>query len=299
MLLKKSKFGLILQLKKDNEFSILESEKFINQVKNVISEIFKDEKEIEQGDLIIHKGLKLKKSNDSVIILNPTDLNSFDQFMDYLDHRDQEFSLGANLEIFNKEITDVINLINDYFSLPVKEMMKISDNDEIDLVEETHISTIEITDQVVVVEDQENKFNYDHAKEKLFSLKDGDDLDLDTDDLVNMVDHLKDKNKITGQQFFEMLRSMNHFVIETVNTVYSAKLLISKLENYNSKDEIKRYGMKVDFLEIVTKIDKQIARLNWTTKQAQDWLMLNFGKKSRQLLSDDQLLECLDMLKIL
>ena len=53
----------------------------------------------------------------------------------------------------------------------------------------------------------------------------------------------------------------------------------------------------VDWDEIVESIDKEMERLGWDRQFGQRYIMEKYGKKSRQRLSDRQLLEFLEYLK--
>ncbi len=47
----------------------------------------------------------------------------------------------------------------------------------------------------------------------------------------------------------------------------------------------------LDWNDLIQKIDEQIERLGWSTEFAQQYIIKTYGKRSRQLLSDDQLIE--------
>ncbi len=53
----------------------------------------------------------------------------------------------------------------------------------------------------------------------------------------------------------------------------------------------------VDWDEIIEGIDKEMSRLGWGVQQGQRYILEKYGKKSRQVLSDVQLLEFLEYLK--
>lgn len=53
-----------------------------------------------------------------------------------------------------------------------------------------------------------------------------------------------------------------------------------------------------DFVsQTMNEINLEMSRLNWTKEQGRDYLLRTYGKKSRHLLSDPELLEFLDYLK--
>ena len=52
-----------------------------------------------------------------------------------------------------------------------------------------------------------------------------------------------------------------------------------------------------DFSEIIAKSTVEIKRLGWTNDQGRDYLLQTYGKRSRQLLTDEELLEFLEYLE--
>lgn len=53
----------------------------------------------------------------------------------------------------------------------------------------------------------------------------------------------------------------------------------------------------LDFSEIIAKTNRELKRLDWSTQQGKDHLMQTYGKRSRQLLSDEELLDFLKFLE--
>jgi hypothetical protein len=53
----------------------------------------------------------------------------------------------------------------------------------------------------------------------------------------------------------------------------------------------------LDFSEIIAKSNVEIKRLGWTNEQGKQYLLQTYGKRSRQLLSDEELLEFLHYLE--
>jgi len=49
--------------------------------------------------------------------------------------------------------------------------------------------------------------------------------------------------------------------------------------------------------DLIATIDAEIARLCWSTEQAQNYLMETYGLKSRQFLSDEQILDFIRRLR--
>ncbi len=52
-----------------------------------------------------------------------------------------------------------------------------------------------------------------------------------------------------------------------------------------------------DYHDIIQQIDRELARINWNTEQAKDYLDFAYGVTSRARLSDQELLEFLDFLR--
>lgn len=53
----------------------------------------------------------------------------------------------------------------------------------------------------------------------------------------------------------------------------------------------------LDFSEIIARTDVELKRLNWSSEQGRNYLLETYGKRSRQLLSDEELFEFLTYLK--
>lgn len=55
----------------------------------------------------------------------------------------------------------------------------------------------------------------------------------------------------------------------------------------------------IDFSEVIARSNVELKRLNWTNEQGKNYLLQTYGKRSRQLLSDEELLEFLHYLESL
>ncbi len=53
----------------------------------------------------------------------------------------------------------------------------------------------------------------------------------------------------------------------------------------------------IDFSEVIARSNIELKRLNWTNDQGKNYLLQTYGKRSRQLLSDEELLEFLQHLE--
>ncbi len=71
------------------------------------------------------------------------------------------------------------------------------------------------------------------------------------------------------------------------------KLLNWALEQYKNAVGIYEWS------DLIRWTDAELSRIGWTTERAREYLILTFGKRSRQLLSDEEILEFWQALKIL
>ena len=55
----------------------------------------------------------------------------------------------------------------------------------------------------------------------------------------------------------------------------------------------------IDFSEVIAKSDMELKRLGWTNEQGRNYLLATYGKRSRQLLSDEELIEFMQYLQSL
>jgi len=53
----------------------------------------------------------------------------------------------------------------------------------------------------------------------------------------------------------------------------------------------------IDFSEVIARSNVELKRLNWTNEQGKNYLLQTYGKRSRQLLSDEELIEFLQYLE--
>jgi hypothetical protein len=58
-----------------------------------------------------------------------------------------------------------------------------------------------------------------------------------------------------------------------------------------SSKRLDQIEMPVDFSDIIAKIDLEMNRLGWTQEQGKQYLLQTYGKKSRHVLSDQELIE--------
>ncbi|MEW6492808.1 MAG: hypothetical protein AB1589_09910 [Cyanobacteriota bacterium] len=54
----------------------------------------------------------------------------------------------------------------------------------------------------------------------------------------------------------------------------------------------------IDFSDIIARTNVELKRLGWTTQQGKDYLLQTYGKRSRQLLTDGELLDFLHHLEV-
>ncbi|NES23263.1 MAG: hypothetical protein F6K41_31190 [Symploca sp. SIO3E6] len=69
----------------------------------------------------------------------------------------------------------------------------------------------------------------------------------------------------------------------------------SELETDNSK--LSPASSPIDMSEIIARTTVEVKRLGWTNQQGKDYLLQTYGKRSRQLLTDDELLDFLSYLE--
>jgi hypothetical protein len=82
------------------------------------------------------------------------------------------------------------------------------------------------------------------------------------------------------------------------NTVTSEQLPVTNEQNSSSL--IAHHSSLVfNYDDLIADIDLQMQRLGWTIQTGQDYILKTYGTKSRQTLTDEQLLEFLDFLKLL
>lgn len=62
----------------------------------------------------------------------------------------------------------------------------------------------------------------------------------------------------------------------------------------NQPEEI---ATQLEFADKIAQIDMEMKRLGWTKDQGKDYLAKTYGRKSRQLLSDEELKEFLGYLQ--
>lgn len=60
-----------------------------------------------------------------------------------------------------------------------------------------------------------------------------------------------------------------------------------------------QFAEPIDFSEVIAKSDMELKRLSWTSEQGRNYLLGTYGKRSRQLLSDEELIEFLQYLQSL
>ncbi|MEM9538499.1 MAG: hypothetical protein AAGA60_03195 [Cyanobacteria bacterium P01_E01_bin.42] len=64
-----------------------------------------------------------------------------------------------------------------------------------------------------------------------------------------------------------------------------------------SASPMKVAGESIDFSDILAQTNIEIKRLQWTQSQGREFLVERYGKRSRQVLTDDELLDFLEYLK--
>ena len=78
-------------------------------------------------------------------------------------------------------------------------------------------------------------------------------------------------------------------------TITEQQLEIAETLNHNSAAAAETPPL--DFSDIIAKTSLEMKRLGWTNEQGRDYLLETYGKRSRQLLSDEELIEFLHYLE--
>jgi formylglycine-generating enzyme required for sulfatase activity len=85
--------------------------------------------------------------------------------------------------------------------------------------------------------------------------------------------------------------------------VSSTPLAESPVTSYSQKEldidtnETSSTASSIDFTDIIARTNVELRRLGWTNQQARDYLLQTYGKRSRQLLTDGELLDFLHHLE--
>jgi hypothetical protein len=96
--------------------------------------------------------------------------------------------------------------------------------------------------------------------------------------------------------FIETEFSLTPPPLETGNSFEDSqgkeKNMETEIKSKSSEDKVKpKIEIPVDFSDIIAKIDLEMNRLGWTQEQGKQYLLQTYGKKSRHLLSDEELME--------
>ncbi len=86
-------------------------------------------------------------------------------------------------------------------------------------------------------------------------------------------------------------------VEDSNNDVNSNDVNNNNINNDVDLDDDGEIGEEIDFTQIIDETTIEIKRLGWTQEQGRQYLLENYGKKSRHLLSDEELIEFLSYLK--
>ncbi|MBD0345267.1 MAG: hypothetical protein ICV63_10715 [Coleofasciculus sp. Co-bin14] len=70
-----------------------------------------------------------------------------------------------------------------------------------------------------------------------------------------------------------------------------------KKQKDTSKTPIPANDKPIDFSEVIARTNVELKRLGWTNQQGRDYLVQTYGKRSRQLLTDGELLDFLSYLE--
>jgi hypothetical protein len=85
--------------------------------------------------------------------------------------------------------------------------------------------------------------------------------------------------------------------------VSSTPLAESPVTSYTQKEletdtnETSSTASPIDFTDLIARTNVELKRLGWTNQQGRDYLLQTYGKRSRQLLTDGELLDFLHRLE--
>ncbi|MGK7955389.1 MAG: hypothetical protein AB4063_09025 [Crocosphaera sp.] len=81
--------------------------------------------------------------------------------------------------------------------------------------------------------------------------------------------------------------------------IEESSLPITEISQEPEITEMPLVEEELDFSEIIARSNVELKRLKWTTEQGREYLIRTYGKRSRQVLSDEELLEFLRHLESL
>ncbi len=118
-----------------------------------------------------------------------------------------------------------------------------------------------------------------------------------------------EKNKQGSDNFFEPdLKALaeieeydqevaNFEVTDKISNLKEDDISSSHLNENNISFESETNEESLDFSEIIARSNIELKRVKWTTEQGRDYLIKTYGKRSRQVLSDKELLDFLHYLE--
>ncbi|MEA5537088.1 J domain-containing protein, partial [Crocosphaera sp. XPORK-15E] len=81
-------------------------------------------------------------------------------------------------------------------------------------------------------------------------------------------------------------------LIQQLNKAYDQAMFFYEISvTAESRNLLKREV--IEYLELIQQIDREMERLKWTKQQGIDYLVLRYNKRSRQILSDDEIIDFL------
>ena len=112
-----------------------------------------------------------------------------------------------------------------------------------------------------------------------------------------------EKNKQDSNDFFEpdfkALAEIEEYDqgIDKTSNLGEDNVFSSHLDENNISFGPKTDEESLDFSEIIARSNIELKRVKWTTEQGRDYLIKTYGKRSRQVLSDTELLDFLHYLE--
>jgi virulence-associated protein VapD len=100
----------------------------------------------------------------------------------------------------------------------------------------------------------------------------------------------RSRRLLTDEELLDFLNRLKSFSKSIENELNPVEPQFAVPKNINNVHTI-------DFLEVISKTDIELKRLGWTSEQGRNYLLQTYGKRSRFMLTDKEILNFLDYLK--
>lgn len=171
--------------------------------------------------------------------------------------------------------SDIKSYVKSYFGNSAPEMSVVIENNEI--TEECKKKRERYKEQTLQKEDVLSK---EKAAEVAFNI-------------INSA-----KQQIEDAKSIEKVFSADIFNdIFNTESIIPAVTELGEEQQTTESSETQQTKEGFDFSSVIAKTNTELKRLNWSTQQGREYLMSKYGKRSRQLLSDEELLDFLHYLE--